>query len=152
MAGVTVVCPACDAGNRVPAERLPADAAKAVCGKCKARLFPGEPVSLADASRFRRHIEGSGVPVLVDFWAEWCGPCRMMAPEFEKAAAVLEPRVRLAKLDTDAAPDAAAPYGIRGIPTLILFSEGREIARQSGAMQAAGIVRFVEANLGKAAA
>ena len=151
MSALNIVCPQCDAVNRAPADRLSADAGKAVCGKCKARLFPGMPVALGDGTRFRRLIERSGVPVLVDFWAEWCGPCRMMAPEFERAAVLLEPRVRLAKLDTEAAPDAAEPYGIRGIPTLILFSGGREVARQSGAMQTTGIVRFVEAHLGKAA-
>ncbi len=148
---LTVVCPHCDALNRVPELRL-SDAGKAVCGKCKTKLFSSHPVALDDEARFLKHIEKSDVPVLVDFWAAWCGPCLMMAPEFEKAAARLEPRVRLAKVDTEAAQSVGARYGIRAIPTMILFHHGREIARQSGAMQAAGIVRFAEANLGRAAA
>ena len=152
MAGsLTVVCPRCDALNRVPELRF-SEAGKAICGKCKAKLFAGHPVALDDEERFLKHIEKSDVPVLVDFWAEWCGPCRMMAPEFENAAARLEPRVRLAKVDTEAVRGVGAHYAIRAIPTMILFHHGRELARQSGAMQAAGIARFAEANLGRAAA
>jgi thioredoxin 2 len=148
---LTVLCPRCDALNRVPEPRL-SDAGKAVCGKCKAKLFAGHPVALDDEARFLKHIEKSDIPVLVDFWAAWCGPCQMMAPEFESAATRLEPRVILAKVDTEAVQSVGARFGIRAIPTMILFHHGREIARQSGAMQAAGIVRFAEANLGRAAA
>ena len=144
---LNVVCPICDAVNRVPSMRL-AEKDKAVCGKCKARLFPGKPVALDDAGRFQRHIEKSGVPVLVDFWAPWCGPCRMMAPEFEKAAGRLEPKLRLAKVNTEAAHGLGARYGVQAIPTMILFRDGREVARQSGAMQAPGIARFAESHLG----
>ncbi len=144
---VNIVCPDCDAVNRVPAARM-AESAKAVCGKCGAKLFPGRPITLDDPARFSRHIERSGVPVLVDFWAPWCGPCRMMAPAFEAAARQLEPKVRLAKVNTEAAQGLGARYGIQAIPTVVLFRNGREAARQSGAMQAGGIARFAAANLG----
>jgi thioredoxin 2 len=147
-AAVNVVCPNCDALNRVPAARM-GESGKAVCGKCKARLFPGHPIALDAAERFDRHVEKSGVPVLVDFWAPWCGPCRMMAPEFEVAARRLEPRVRLAKVNTEEAQSLGARYGVQAIPTMILFKDGRELARQSGAMQAAGIVRFADAHLSR---
>ena len=144
---LNVVCPGCDAVNRVPSARL-AEKDKAVCGRCRSQLFPGRPVALDDAGRFEKHIGRSGVPVLVDFWAPWCGPCRMMAPEFDKAAGRLEPKVRLAKVNTEAAQELGARYGVQAIPTMILFRGGREVARQSGAMQAPGIQRFAEAHLG----
>lgn len=137
-----VVCPHCDAVNRLPEARL-ADGGR--CGKCRRPLFDGHPVAV-DSGRFDLHVERSGIPVLVDFWAGWCGPCRMMAPEFEKAAARLEPGVRLLKLDTEAAPDVAARLGIRSIPTLILFQNGGEVARRAGATSAAGILSFVSAS------
>jgi thioredoxin 2 len=146
-----IICPHCGTTNRVPSERL-AEAGGAECGKCHARLFSGHPVALDDEARFLKEIGKSDVPVLVDFWAAWCGPCMMMAPEFERAAATLEPRFRLAKVDTEKVQSVGARYGIRAIPTMILFHHGRELARQSGALQAAGIVRFAEAHLGEAAA
>ena len=131
-----VVCPDCGAPNRVPAERLGANPS---CGKCKARLFQGEPLA-AGLAMFDRQIGKGTLPVLVDFWAEWCGPCKMMAPEFAKAAKVLEPHYRLLKVDTEAVPELLARYQIRSIPTLAVFKGGREIARQSGAIPASAIV------------
>ncbi|HLT43741.1 MAG TPA: thioredoxin TrxC [Luteimonas sp.] len=140
---VLVPCPACGALNRVPDARLGESPA---CGKCHQPLFAGKPLALDEAG-FALHVERGGLPVLVDFWAPWCGPCRMMAPHFEQAAAQLEPRVRLAKVDTEAEPGLGGRFGIRSIPTLALFAGGREIARQAGAMGAADIVRWTQAHL-----
>ena len=136
-------CPHCGALNRVPPARL---AEQPDCGKCHQPLFTGKPLVL-DAAGFALHVERSQVPVLVDFWAPWCGPCRMMAPHFEQAAAQLEPQVRLAKVDTEAEPSLGSRFDIRSIPTLALFAGGREVARQAGAMGAADIVRWTRANL-----
>jgi thioredoxin 2 len=109
------------------------DARAAKCGKCGERLFGGKPVALGEP-QFQRFIEKNDVPVVVDFWADWCGPCKMMAPVFEQAARQLEPNVRLAKVDTEQAQGLAARYQIRSIPTVIMFKSGREVSRQSGAM------------------
>jgi thioredoxin 2 len=136
-----VVCPACLAVNRLPAQKL---AEGPGCGRCHEPLFTGHPIPLNQGS-FKRHVERNDIPIVVDFWAPWCGPCKAMAPEFERAAQELEPAVRLAKLDTQAEPGLGNEYGIRGIPTIVLFERGAEVARRSGAIGAAEIVRWVTA-------
>lgn len=124
-----VVCPQCGAVNRIPTERK----GSGQCGKCGAPLFPGQPIILNDQN-FTRQIGRNDLPVLVDFWATWCGPCQMMAPVFAQLADRQKTRLRVGKLETDQAPQTAARFGIRSIPTLILFKGGQEIARTSGAM------------------
>lgn len=138
-----VVCPNCQALNRVPRPRL-SDNPR--CGKCKEPLFTGHPVSLTDQT-FDRHLTRSEFPLVVDFWAPWCGPCKMMAPFFEQAATELEPGVRLVKVNTDENLMLAQRYGINSIPTTAVFEGGREIARQPGAMNLPQLMQFIRSNL-----
>jgi thioredoxin 2 len=137
-------CPHCAARNRVPAARLVDGPA---CGRCHQRLFTGKPLVL-DASRFEAHAVASGLPLLVDFWAPWCGPCLSMAPHFEAAARQLEPGLRLGKVDTEAEPGLGSRFSIRSIPTLVLFHGGRELGRQSGSVGTDQIVRWARTTLG----
>jgi thioredoxin 2 len=138
-----VVCPHCQAVNRLPAARL---SEHANCGRCHQALFTGQPVELT-ADTFQTHLSRNDIPVLVDFWAPWCGPCKMMAPAFAQAAAELEPHVRLAKINTEAEPALGSQFGVRSIPTLALFRGGSEVARQAGAIGAADIVRWARVHL-----
>lgn len=139
MSTLHIVCPHCQAINRIPSERL---AQHPRCGKCKEALFDGHPVELT-ANSFQQHISRNDIPVVVDFWAAWCGPCKMMAPAFAQATVSLEPRARLAKLNTEQEQGIAAQFNIRSIPTLVIFKGGRELARQAGAMSAADITRWI---------
>ncbi len=137
-----LACPVCGAVNRVPDDRL---ADRPNCGKCHSPLLPGSPVELSGAS-FDTFVSRSGLPVVVDFWASWCGPCKMMAPVFAQTAGELATRARFAKVETETEQGLAARYGIRSIPTLALFRNGQEIARQAGAMDAANLKRWLAAH------
>lgn len=139
MNSIHVVCPHCAAVNRLPESRLQETPR---CGGCKNSLFTGHPLELT-SQNFAQHLSRNDIPLVVDFWADWCGPCKMMAPAFSQAAAQLEPKVRLAKLNTELEQAIAARFNIRSIPTLILFSGGQEITRQSGAMNSASLIQWI---------
>ncbi len=140
---VHIVCPECSAVNRIASTRM---GEKPKCGKCHQLLFSAHPLELTSAN-FQQHLGRNDIPLLIDFWAPWCGPCKTMAPAFTQAAAQLEPKIRLAKLNTEAEQTIGAQYGIRSIPTLILFQNGQKVAQQSGAMGAADIVRWTQSQL-----
>ncbi|SHE21964.1 thioredoxin TrxC [methanotrophic endosymbiont of Bathymodiolus puteoserpentis (Logatchev)] len=137
-----IVCPHCQSINRILIPRMNDHP---LCGRCKKPLFTQHPIELT-ATTFARHISRNDIPILVDFWAPWCGPCKMMAPAFAQAAEQLEPQVRLAKVNTEIEQALAGQYNIRSIPTLALFKNGKEVARQAGAMAKADIIRWVNAN------
>ncbi|MFN3989627.1 MAG: thioredoxin TrxC [Erythrobacter sp.] len=140
---IHIVCPHCQSINRVPRHKLDKHPN---CGRCQHALFTGEAIALTTET-FPRHLEKNDIPLLVDFWAPWCGPCKMMAPQFQQAARLLEPKARPAKVNTETEPAISAQFGIRSIPTLVLFRAGREIARQAGAMGAQDIVRWTSAQI-----
>ena len=140
---IHITCPSCEATNRLHGSKLEQHPK---CGKCHQALFIGKPLEL-NSKNFSKVISKNSIPIVVDFWAEWCGPCKMMAPIFERVSADFEPRARLAKLNTEFSQEIAANFGIRSIPTLIIFKNGKEISRQSGALDQRNLIQFIEGSL-----
>ena len=143
MSTLHIVCPHCHTVNRIASERL---IRHPRCGLCKEPLFTGHPLELSGRN-FQQHITRNDIPVVVDFWAAWCGPCKIMAPSYAQATAALEPQVRLAKLNTEQEQGIATQFNIRSIPTLVIFKSGHEIARKSGAMNTTDIVRWINSRI-----
>jgi len=138
-----IVCPHCTAVNRLPEGKI---GHNPKCGKCRQSLFEGKPVGLTETT-FQKHVERNNIPVVVDFWAAWCGPCKMMAPVFANAAAQMEPGIRFAKVDTENERSLAARFGIQSIPTTIIFKNGKELARQAGAMDLSTLTNWIRNQL-----
>lgn len=138
-----IVCPHCTAVNRLPQDKL---GNRPICGKCTRRFFDGKPVDLTE-STFQKHIERNDVAVVVDFWAAWCGPCKIVAPVFAQAAAQMEPGIRFGKVDTEKERSIAGRFGIQGIPTTIIFKGGRELARQAGAMDLNTLTNWIKSQV-----
>ncbi|MDA0824294.1 MAG: thioredoxin TrxC [Proteobacteria bacterium] len=140
---IQIACHQCNASNRLPSERLQD---KPKCGKCGTALLPGTPIELS-ANNFAPVTSKSDLPVIVDFWAAWCGPCKMMAPAFERAAAEFATRAVLAKLNTEDEPAISERFNVRSIPTLIVFKGGHEVTRQAGALDVASLTRFIQGQI-----
>jgi thioredoxin 2 len=138
-----IVCPHCHSTNRLPVERVATDA---LCGRCKQKLFIAKPVALTSLN-FKQHIQKNDIPVVVDFWAPWCGPCKMMAPVFEQAAQQMEPKVRFVKINTEEEQGLASTYNIRSIPTIALFKNGQEATRVAGAMDLHNLIGWIRQSL-----
>lgn len=140
---IHLVCPHCDSTNRIPLHGL---AGKPKCGRCHKPLFNTQSISLT-TDKFQKHMRNNDIPLLVEFWAPWCGFCQKMATSFEQAAAILQPQVRLIKVNSDQEPILSRQHSVQGLPTVILFKGGKEVARQSGVMSAEQIVNWTRAHL-----